>query len=180
MIFDGAQYEGVVKGKKGGWYSVEIPNQDGIDTSIIKRRGAQMSVLDKGDSQIIQEEIPTTLPLDGKVGQDLMDTIVNEKETMQVKVSTIPGGSIQMNLNAPTIADLDASLRSMENSQDVIKNKKQKLYLEQCKHFSSFEKWVTFTDLHCAPNTLRTCLNVLEVVHAQAKEQNAGVSSNFI
>eukprot|EP00536_Pseudo-nitzschia_multiseries_P018207 jgi/Psemu1/321292/estExt_fgenesh1_pm.C_22560002 len=44
--------------------------------------------------------------------------------------------------------------------------------LRQAAHHSTYEKWVVFTDLHCSPATLDTCLEVLEIVHETAMKQS--------
>jgi DNA repair exonuclease SbcCD ATPase subunit/DNA repair exonuclease SbcCD nuclease subunit len=47
--------------------------------------------------------------------------------------------------------------------------------LQQVAHFRTFTRWVVFTDLHCAPSTLDTCLQVLNTVHDLAVQRNAAV-----
>jgi DNA repair exonuclease SbcCD nuclease subunit len=71
----------------------------------------------------------------------------------------------------PTIYDLDAAVLSI----DQVSNRRDRELMEQVIHHSSFEKWVAFTDLHCSPASLDTCLKVLAEVHRVALEQNAGV-----
>eukprot|EP00980_Cylindrotheca_fusiformis_P009811 scaffold2157_cov111-Cylindrotheca_fusiformis.AAC.5 len=71
----------------------------------------------------------------------------------------------------PTIHDLDAALLAI----DEVSNQRDRTLLEQVKHHASFETWVAFTDLHCSPASLDTCLKVLEEVHRIALERNAGV-----
>ena len=153
---DGAQYEGCVQEKKGGWYSVIIQNEDVGDTSIVKKRGAQLSSIAMTETAV-------------SIGEQ---TAPSDRNTEHV--ATIPE-LLDQALDAPTIVNLDASLFSLETTNDAVKNKKDRLYLEQCKIFSKYDKWVTFTDLHCAPPSLSTCLNVLSTVHAEAKKRNAGV-----
>jgi len=71
----------------------------------------------------------------------------------------------------PTIYDLDAIM----TAEDPVRNKRDKQYIEHCRHHASYTKWVMFTDLHCATNTLDTCLEVLDFVHRRALERNAGI-----
>jgi len=161
---DGAQYEGYVQGKKGGWYSVLVQNDIDSSLSIVKKRASQLSLLNiknKEPSQDIQNLLPPT------TSKDNINLSIGE-------VEAIPE-MLDQTLNAPTIMNLDASLLCQERNLDIIRNKRDLRHLEQCKHFATFDKWVTFTDLHVAPNTLNTCLNVLSTVHAEAKKQNAGV-----
>jgi DNA repair exonuclease SbcCD nuclease subunit len=58
---------------------------------------------------------------------------------------------------------------------DTIQNKRELQYVHQCAHHASVEKWVVFTDLHCSPSSLDTCLAILDKVHHEALERNAGV-----
>lgn len=71
----------------------------------------------------------------------------------------------------PTIHDLDAALSDLSN----VTNPQDRELLEQVAHHASFDRWVVFTDLHCAPSTLDTCLEVLTKVHQLAVEHKAGV-----
>ena len=45
----------------------------------------------------------------------------------------------------------------------------------QLAHFATLERWVVFSDLHCSPATLETCLHVLREVHRTAVERAAGI-----
>lgn len=74
-----------------------------------------------------------------------------------------------------TVINLDASILCQKSNQDQIRNRRYAQYLNQCQHFAQYDKWVMFTDLHCAPSSLSTCLKVLEAVHEEAKKQNAGI-----
>jgi hypothetical protein len=145
---DGAQYEGFVQGKKSGWYTVMILDE-GDTYSIVKKRSSQLSLMKKDSSSVVAVK-----------GKDLIEQIPE---------------LIDQTLDAPTIVNLDVSLLYQENNFDVTRNRRDRQYLKQCQHFAEYDKWVTFTDLHCAPNTINTCLNVLAKVHAEAKRQNAGV-----
>jgi hypothetical protein len=71
----------------------------------------------------------------------------------------------------PTIFDLDEAM----TGADPVVRPHDVAYMEQVAHHLSFKKWVMFTDLHCAPSTLDTCLEVLDNVHRLAVERNAGV-----
>jgi hypothetical protein len=183
---DGAQYEGIVQSKKGGWYAVQIQTEDGGgngDISIVKKRGAQLSAIGTGMVAEKQEAIETKMKSSSNDNDALGRgyTTTNgkgqEQEQQAVPISTIPE-LLDQTLDAPTIINLDARMLHYDSStsQDVVRNKRDRMYLEQCKHFAEFDEWVTFTDLHCAPNSLKTSLNVLSKVHAEAKKRNAGVS----
>lgn len=71
----------------------------------------------------------------------------------------------------PTIVDIDVALAS----RDPIQNKQHLQYLQQCAYHATKQTWVVFTDLHCAPSSLQTCLQVLDMVHCEAVQRNAGV-----
>jgi DNA repair exonuclease SbcCD nuclease subunit len=71
----------------------------------------------------------------------------------------------------PTIHDLDAAVSDQGN----VSNRRDREYLEQVQHHAGYDKWVVFTDLHCSPSSLDTCLTVLTRVHELAVERNAGV-----
>jgi DNA repair exonuclease SbcCD ATPase subunit len=79
--------------------------------------------------------------------------------------------SVDVSVPPPTIYDLDAAMSAV----DPVRNKQDRLYLEQCRHHASYTKWVMFTDLHCATSSIDTCLQVLDTVHRLAIERGAGV-----
>jgi Calcineurin-like phosphoesterase len=71
----------------------------------------------------------------------------------------------------PTMIDLDELLRSAQGALSSLPPE----YIHQLEHFATFRQWVVFTDLHCSSATLDTCRQVLEIVHAQAVQRNAGI-----
>jgi hypothetical protein len=166
LDIDGSRYEGSIQGKKGGWYSVLVRNEQG-NMSIVKKRASQITLISTNDSDFFTTQQSSEQSNDGKAVNDVRYSIR--------EASSIPE-LIDQTLDSTTIINIDLLLRCRENEQDVIRNKKQLQYLEQCEYFSKTKRWVTFTDLHVAPNTLRTCLDVLSIVHTEAKRQGAGVS----
>ena len=171
---NGAQYEGFIQSKsqKGGWYTIQIIDSDS-EISVIKKRASQISsVAMGGQKNAIGEKEPSISNIQKNRETDV---VIIQKET---PLSESVPESLNQNFEGPTIIDLDARLLHLDQfmTNDVVQNRKDRLYLEQCEHFSGFDKWVTFTDLHCAPNSIDTCLNVLSKVHAEAKKRNAGVS----
>ncbi len=206
---DGAQYEGWVRSKRGGWYTIEIRNEDGSDTTTVKKRGTQLSrrmsiaavesntatLTPTGNTSLVNKSTVTSSKIgtmmdvtpalaaslsEVGVGVNTNSEDVRERVGVPIDIDiyndidAIPE-MISDKMSAPTIIDLDALMNNMKSSQDQIRSKKDQLYLQQCKSFSQVKKWVTFTDLHCAPATLTTCINVLSAVHAKAKRENAGV-----
>jgi hypothetical protein len=73
------------------------------------------------------------------------------------------------------MVNLDAVVSNQNANQDNVMNKKDVQYIQQCKEFTKYKKWVMFTDLHVSPTSLNTCMNVLRRVHEVAKEQDAGI-----
>ena len=80
---------------------------------------------------------------------------------------------ITVTVPPPTILDIDEALQSMPT--DPVKHTRDLQYLQTCAHHASIRQWVMFTDLHCAPSTLDTCLQVLQKVHSEAMKCNAGI-----
>lgn len=78
----------------------------------------------------------------------------------------------------PKMEDLDALLREAKassSSTDASSNKKDE-FLQQIAHFQTVQQWVVFTDLHCAPSTIDTSLQILQRVHQVAAQRtNTGV-----
>ena len=89
---------------------------------------------------------------------EITDTVLSEDATFSDVV--VP---------PPTIVDIDAALQSM--STDPVENKRDVEYLQQCAHHATFQQWIMFTDLHCSPSTLDTCLQVLQKVHDEAVQR---------
>ena len=71
----------------------------------------------------------------------------------------------------PTMIDLDGAVEEM----DMVERQTDREYLRQVANHASYDKWVVFSDLHCATSTLETCLQVLDTVHAEAVKRKAGV-----
>jgi DNA repair exonuclease SbcCD nuclease subunit len=76
----------------------------------------------------------------------------------------------------PTIYDLDALLLQQQHQGDPsVLQQPYSEYLEQVAYFQTVPQWVVFTDLHISPATLDTCLQVLDRVHAEAVDRQAGI-----
>jgi DNA repair exonuclease SbcCD nuclease subunit len=88
---------------------------------------------------------------------------------------------------ATTIYDLDAEIVRLEAG--FVENRKvpshssshhpeiEERILRQAAHHATYKHWVVFSDLHCSPSTLDSCLEVLEIVHNTAlqHDQKCGV-----
>jgi DNA repair exonuclease SbcCD ATPase subunit len=75
-------------------------------------------------------------------------------------------------LLVPSIINLDAYL---QNPANVTNGIEQTLDMDQLRYFQTIKEWVVFTDLHCSPHTIETCVQVLLRVHSIAQPRNAGV-----
>lgn len=150
---NGSAINGMIKDRKGGWYSVQL--SDEMQT-VVKRRKSQLMTFKSSEN-------------------NSSETMKRVREKIALnEVSSIPE-FLDQKLISPTIIDLDAAMSSNDAGGDTVQSKRMKSWIEQCKHFSTFEKWITFTDLHVAPSTLNTCLDVLSTVNTIAKNEKAGV-----
>jgi DNA repair exonuclease SbcCD nuclease subunit len=84
-----------------------------------------------------------------------------------------PGLKLEYAPPPPTIYDFDAAI--LARTDDASINPLELALMEQVAHHASFQKWVVFTDLHCSPSSLDTCLQVLHKVHEVAVAKKAGV-----
>ena len=148
---DGTNQSGQVQDKKSGWYTIKLDKDD----TVVKRRGSQMEY---------------------------------NSDTIKTTSSTLKSNGPPKETPIPYILDLDSILKSIEQtSQDdvVISNiihdtspnatitKETIQQITNC--HSHYTKWLIFSDLHVMPTTLSTCLQVLDTIHAAAKERRAGI-----
>lgn len=142
--------DGVIQDIRGsGWYAVELKGSN----TTIKCRGSQLR-------QSASSAAPSATVMTFTAPNRNRPTI-HVDSGLQPEYPPPP----------PTIYDLDEAILSMG---DTSQQRDQEL-LKQVQHHASFEKWVVFTDLHCAPASLDTSLEVLSQVHKLAVERNAGV-----
>jgi len=147
--------QGVIKENRGaGWYSVQV---HGAETTV-KYRGTNLRPASAVNGSAV--ETISTAVLEESTGPSF-------KPILQRSFQGVPP--------PPTIVDLDAAVQSNNDLSDAVENLVDQAYLQQVKHFMTYKKWVVFTDLHCAPSTLDTTLQVLEQVHRLAVERQAGV-----
>lgn len=166
---------GQVVAIRGGWYSVLLSsNGDNARndlTGIVKCRGTQLRRLSTGIN-------------DGKVESRFdahSGTNINGGKTVttnasssltQAESSTMPVEAFrdeQWSYEAaapPAICDLDTAISGLQDSPHAPTTDDE--LLQQAAHHASYEHWVAFSDLHCSPSTLDTCLEVLERVHETA------------
>jgi hypothetical protein len=157
---NGSLLNGKVMERKGGWYTVHVV-ENGKEGVEVKRRASKMSLLQSdtftSGTRSTIDATPSSVELYG-------DQFPSSQEP------------IPMTPDSMAIINLDEAVNNQINEADVITNKKDRRNLEQYLHFSEFNKWVVFTDLHCSPSSLSTCLSILSVVHETAKVRDAGKS----
>ena len=160
----------IVEHRGSGWYTLQPSAlaENGNSDGTVKIRGTLLQAIDRSSSKILSYDStylsnPTVLPTPKHSPKDQMEGL------------SVPP--------PPTIVDLDAALQhstigiddGTTNLEDPILNQYDQEYLEQVANHASIPKWVVFTDLHCAPSTLETSLQVLDRVHQLAVERSAGV-----
>jgi hypothetical protein len=164
---------GIVKSRAGGWYTVE---QLGSDTGtskkspsveIIKRRGKDLQKITSSTRKQIMNSTTdishndtgdVTVLQSSQVRSADADDEINRTSTYKV----------------PHIIDLDAACSLSSTSSMQYNN----INLEQCKHISqNYTRWIVFSDLHCCPSTLTSCIQVLRFVWERVSNEpnNTGV-----
>jgi hypothetical protein len=193
---NGTNMEGIITERKGGWYTVQIIENDngtGTGTGIekeVKKRGTQMKKISSFFSSQMEMEVAIDTTMEGNSNGNSnsniksINTMTKEENFQEVIIppEALLTEQIQNLPDVPTMIDLDKAIINQYNNQntemdtnDKIQNIKDIQYINQCIEFTKYKKWIMFTDLHCSPSTLPTCINVLHQVHRVAKEQNAGV-----
>ena len=171
---DNSKQAGVIQGVSGGgWYSVQLLGEAGENGSIvIKCRSPQLNRLEDHLPSIHDTTIPTTTTAAVSSRKNATIQTFSSNSLSRPIVHPDAGKKPDIPPPPPTIYDLDAAVGDKE--QQVL-NKRDREYLEQVRHHAGYDKWVVFTDLHCSPSSLDTCLNVLGRVHELAVERDAGV-----
>ena len=181
----------VVEERGGGWYSVKVKSSGDVDSSVvIKQRGSGLSLL--SSSQNISNKDGVTFSLadaykktkfgsnnmigiDNVSQENVNDEVVvdqNNHAVLELSGNTngMPSMKVTRNNNTSALLDLDMAMKMNKCSSLVDES-----LLAQCHNHASFHKWIVFTDLHVAPSTLDTCLEVLDFVHTSAQERGAGI-----
>ena len=173
----------VVAIQGGGWYSIRLfSNKDNKKDSeeIIKRRGTQLQRLasDSNDVKVTANYDKTTTA-SKRASEKVSSNVADYKAmplssetgslTIPIKSNNDPQYSV---LPPPTICDLDTEVFRLAIGNDAASHQTiEKEMLQQAAHHATYKKWVVFTDLHCSPATLDTCLQVLDIVHHTALQQ---------
>jgi DNA repair exonuclease SbcCD nuclease subunit len=162
------QSPGYIQEVRGrGWYTIQL-----LETNeTIKCRGTQLQVADTSSSSSSFENTGSTRASTKRSPATVTST-PTISTTANGPVFTIdPGNKPEFALPPPTIHDLDAAMANLEQ----VSNARDKEYLKQVAHHATYDTWVVFTDLHCSPSSLETCLQVLTKVHDVALSKHAGV-----
>ena len=163
-IDDDSFVDGVVEEiRGGGWYNIKLSNSNSQECDkVIKCRGTQLR---QSATTVSSEETVMMFTAPNKTRPVIIT------EDLEVTEETFGNN---MPYSAPTIHDLDAMIKgqSLKTGQS---NERDHEFLKQIAHHSKYENWVCFTDLHCSPSSLETCLEVLNEVHDVAVQKNAGV-----
>jgi DNA repair exonuclease SbcCD nuclease subunit len=163
--------DGIIQETRGGgWYSVQLLQDDSktatTSTTSTSTSTTTMAMMMKCRGTQLRQAASTTTTV--PVSSLSFSPPNRARPTVHVDD---PGVEPEYPPPPPTIHDLDAAVLDLQN----ISNPRDRELLEQVQHHASFDKWVVFTDLHCAPATLDTCLKVLTRVHELARERHAGV-----
>ena len=184
------QPTGVIESKRGGgWYSIRIED----NKTVIKCRGSQLQRLNTTPDvahRIESSEYDTANDIKPSITATTESNApkLSKSDIMNNKTTTTTNNNrrvLQWNVGSdnlqsesgsvPIIYDLDAAILKGSDYDDCPKIEEG--VLEQARYFANYKKFVVFTDLHCSPTTLETCLEVLGIVHETAKQQeeNCGV-----
>jgi hypothetical protein len=164
---------GIVKSRAGGWYTVvpcctDIGHSKKSNAEIVKRRGKD---LQKITSSSMTENVESTSSIElHNATNDLMVL-----QSSQIR-STDADDEISRSpvYKEPHIIDLDAACSSSSTSSIQYNN----INIEQCKYISqNYTRWIVFSDLHCCPSTLTSCIQVLRSVRERVSNEpnNTGV-----
>ena len=164
-----------------GWYSIRIDDNTNNKDNIIKCRGSQIQRLENSDatertgssSNDNIRKITTTNNNNNNLRLGIpssLETIDNTNDNGMEDVNSFAAEIIsEVSQLPPIIYDLDAAILKMKTGgySDLI----EETVIQQAAHHATYKKWVVFTDLHCSPTTLDTCLEVLHIVHETAMKQ---------
>ena len=199
---EGCWHDGIVKERKRGWYTVEVriyaPSQTeksytGTKSSTYNIVSVKRRYRDMIEIKAVGITVPSISKISERTEDDNEPSKVNNTNISSIpfnqKVEEVPNTQIpdvseySRNVGkrtkllpvSPAIVDLDQLTLSRKNHGDAVLNRVDQNLFEQCAHFRTIDKWVLFSDLHCSPSSLATCLTILSTVHEAAKERGAGV-----
>ena len=165
LVHDGALQTGVIAESRGsGWFTVKLFSQNSEggavaeDSIVVKKRRSQLTLV-TGNGTL--------------EGQPIVATDASEASPTRSNLQD------EAPLDLPAIIDLDEMMMKSGHAHDNYAHSSSPdildTDLEQAMHHSQCDRWVLFSDLHCSPSSLSTCLDVLDKVHIEAAKRNAGV-----
>lgn len=182
----GRTQQGIVRNvKRGGWFSIQLSRQYEIQSHNINiQEHPQPSPLFNGDfihKRFKDISFPSTasatMSIHDESSLSMHPSISKDTQPAQTVIDELTLSSLGP--VPPTMIHLDRLIDSNKTNipaHDYPDNKDdQNYYLQQLSYFSSFCKWIVFSDLHCSASTLSTCLEVLKTVFQHAQQRNAGV-----
>ncbi len=161
---------GIIKFRAGGWYTIEVCKDDDNSKqsamTVIKRRAKELQRITSSSPFTENEQSSNTIIYNAS--NDLMVV-----QSSQIR-STDADDEITRSYGnkQPFIMDLDAACASSSSTYNTYVN------IEQCKYISqNYTRWIVFSDLHCCPSTLTSCIQVLRFVLERVNEEasNTGV-----
>jgi len=96
------------------------------------------------------------------------NTTIKCRSSQMKRAQVVPGESHAYNPSV-RIDNLDDLLDQNHPTRENIE------LTRQLNHFSTYRKWVVFSDLHCSPATLDSAVQVLQHVHEAAVNRSAGI-----
>lgn len=170
----------VVSIRGGGWYSIRLlqygNNGNALET--IKCRGTRLERLafDINDGKAVPNPRSESTTKSSSAASIPSLSWQEEEEVPQIAIETCKENNDDefVTLPTPEIHDLDALISNNNhwtigsNNDGVLNSRIEESLLEQVAQHATYENWVVFTDLHCSPSTLDTCLEVLQIVHDTA------------
>jgi len=164
--------QGIVHEKRGaGWYTVRLVADDETNVNVNVTTGH--SIVKCRSTQIMKRDSENTTTITTTTTTTISEVpMFSAPSTERPVIHPDSGVKPEFPSPPPTIHDLDAALLDRSN----ISNPLDQQYLQQVHHHAQYETWVVFTDLHCSPASLETCLQVLRRVHELAvQRENAGI-----
>jgi len=162
-----AMFGTIIEERGGGWYTVRLRDNG----RVIKQRASNLALVEVDNDFAVQQAgglDEATPPLQSPDDDVAAAAFGKEEGGTKNQAANDQRATTK---NSDRIIDLD---RAMETSS-LLPIGFEQGYLDQCRNHASYSKWIVFTDLHVAPSTLQTCLQVLENVYSLAKDRGAGI-----
>ena len=144
----------ILSHRGGGWYRVQLLDEGWSSnatntTRVVNARSSQLT---------------------GSIGRGFLTSTEASADSQEAGTETAQLSPPP----SPVVVDLDAAVDASQQEQGH-RHHQQTLLLSAHR---SASRWITFTDLHCSPSTLGTCLEVLRKVHSEALRMSSSSSSS--